>query len=124
MKKIIKTNMAPEAIGPYSQAVEVNGILFVSGQIPLDNKGNLVGDDILDQTQQVLENLESVLLAAGYEMTDVVKTTCYLSDMSMFADFNDVYARHFKDAKPARATVEVSRLPKDVLVEVDAVVAK
>ena len=76
------------------------------------------------QTQQVLENLESVLLAAGYEMTDVVKTTCYLSDMSMFADFNDVYARHFKDAKPARATVEVSRLPKDVLVEVDAVVAK
>ena len=122
-KKIIRTPDAPQAIGPYSQAVEKNGTLYVSGQIPLEPEtGEIVGTNIREQTRQVLKNLQSIIDAAGYTMNDVVKTTCYLSEMINFPEMNDVYAEYFRESPPARATVEVNRLPKDVLVEIDAIV--
>lgn len=125
MKKQINTPLAPEAIGPYSQAVEINGWLFVSGQIPMDEKGKLVSNrKIGEQTTQVLKNIRAILIAAGSSLEDVVKTTCYLSDMNLFAEMNEVYKSHFKGIPPARATVEVSRLPKDVLIEIDAIAIK
>lgn len=125
MKKIISTPNAPSAIGPYSQAIEMNGMLFVSGQIPIDPKtGNIDGGSIVAQTEQVLKNILNILEHAGYALKDVVKTTCYLSDMNHFPKMNEVYADYFVDDPPARATVEVNRLPKDVLVEIDAVAMK
>jgi 2-iminobutanoate/2-iminopropanoate deaminase len=125
MKKIIHTLEAPSAIGPYSQAVEHQGMLFVSGQIPLNpDTGNIEGDTIKPQTMQVLKNIESILKAAGYSMKDVVKTTCYLSEMIYFPEMNEVYAEFFQAAPPARATVEVARLPKDVLIEIEAIAIK
>jgi len=124
MKRIIATTDAPAAIGPYSQAVEANGMLFVSGQIPMDPRtGEIVTGDISVQTERVIQNLAAILNAAGYTLKDVVKTTCYLSSMNDFQQFNEVYARYFTQ-KPARATVEVSRLPRDVKVEVEAVAVK
>ena len=124
MKKIISTTEAPAAIGPYSQAIETNGLLFVSGQIPMDPAtGELVAGDITVQTERVIQNLGAILKAAGYSLNDVVKTTCYLSSMNDFQSFNEVYARYFTQ-KPARATVEVSRLPRNVMVEVEAVAVK
>lgn len=121
MKKIITTAGAPAAIGPYSQAIETNGILFISGQIPLDPAtGKVVEGDIATQTERVIKNLDAVLLAAGYSPEDVVKTTCYLTSMDDFQAFNEVYARYFT-VKPARATVEVSRLPRNVNVEIEAI---
>jgi len=125
MKKKIVTLQAPEAIGPYSQAVEMKGWLFVSGQIPLNKEGILNQDmNIEQQTAQVLKNLNAILTEAGYSFNDVVKTTCYLADISMFGEMNKVYAESFGDIAPARATVEVSRLPKDVLIEIDAIAMK
>ncbi len=125
MKKKIVTLRAPKAIGPYSQAVEIKGWLFVSGQIPLNQDGILIqGMNIDQQTTQVLKNLQAILNDAGYSMNDVVKTTCYLADMSEFGEMNKVYAEYFGDIAPARATVEVSRLPKDVLIEIDAIAMK
>jgi 2-iminobutanoate/2-iminopropanoate deaminase len=125
MKKTIKTSKAPEAIGPYSQGIEKNGMLFISGQIPLDPAtGSMVGEEIGAQAAQVIKNLNAILEAAGYTLADVVKTTCYLSDMNHFLQMNEVYAQYFGESLPARATVEVSRLPKDVLVEIDAVAIK
>ena len=125
MKRTIKTNKAPKAIGPYSQGIEKNGMLFISGQIPLDpGSGKLIGEDIAAQTAQVIKNLGAILEAAGYSVADVVKTTCYLSDMNHFPQMNEVYAQYFGESLPARATVEVSRLPKDVLVEIDAVAVR
>jgi len=124
MKKIITTTDAPSAIGPYSQAVEVNGMLFMSGQIPMDPAtGEIVNGDISVQTEQVIQNLSAILKAAGYTLNDVVKTTCYLSSMNDFQQFNEVYARHFTQ-KPARATIEVSRLPRNVRVEIEAIAVK
>ncbi|MBT8333203.1 MAG: RidA family protein [Deltaproteobacteria bacterium] len=121
-KKIISTKMAPGAIGPYSQAVRVGEMLYVSGQIPLDPETmEIVGDGIAEQTKQVMDNLMQILTASGADAKSVVKTTCFLSDMSNFASFNEVYGGYFKKDAPARACVEVSRLPKDVLVEVEAV---
>lgn len=117
----IQTDDAPQAIGPYSQAVKANGMLFVSGQIPLDKDGNLVSDDIEDQTNQVIKNLNEVLKAAGSSLDKVVKTTIFLNSMDDFARVNETYATYFPKHKPARATVEVSRLPKDVLVEIDCI---
>jgi len=118
----IFTKNAPEAIGPYSQAVRAGNLLLCSGQIPLDPQTQqLVEGDIKIQTERVLQNLEAVLKEAGLDFSRVVKTTCYLKDMTMFADFNEVYSKYFGDAKPARATVGVARLPKDVLVEVDLI---
>lgn len=124
MKKIITTTEAPAAIGPYSQAIEINGMLFVSGQIPINpGTGEIVTGNISVQTEQVIRNLEAIITAAGYTLNDVVKTTCYLSSMNDFQQFNEVYARHFTQ-KPARATVEVSCLPKNVKVEIEAVAGK
>ncbi|MHC5198503.1 MAG: RidA family protein [Planctomycetota bacterium] len=119
---IIKTTQAPEAIGPYSQAVVAGNLVFCSGQIPLDPATmNLIGQTAAEQTAQVLTNLSEVLKAADSGLEKVVKTTVFLSDMNDFAEMNKVYAKFFGDHKPARATVEVARLPKDVKVEIDCI---
>ena len=121
-KRIISTQGAPAAIGPYSQAVVAGDWLFASGQIPIDPAtGTLVGGPVADQTERVLKNLAAVLEAAGATLDHVVKCTCYLKDMGAFVEMNEVYARFFKESPPARAAVEVSALPKGVDVEIDAV---
>ncbi len=120
--KSITTESAPQAIGPYSQAIVANGMVYASGQIALDpTTMEIVGDDVVQQTKRVLANLAAVLEAAGSGLQQVVKTTVYLSDMGEFSQMNEEYARHFGSHRPARATVEVARLPKDVRVEIDAV---
>ena len=125
MKKIIQTKKAPGAVGPYSQATEINGTLFVSGQIPLDPKtGNLVEGGIAIQTRQVLKNLDAILSAAGYSSWDVVKCTCLLKDMDHFQEMNEVYAEYFSQDPPARAAYQVVRLPLDVLIEIEAIAVK
>ena len=122
MNKTISTDQAPKAIGPYSQAVISNGFAFLSGQIPLDPAtGQVIGGDIAAQTERVLENLKSVLEAAGCSFASVVKTTVYLKDMGEFAQMNEVYGRYFTINPPARATVEAARLPRDVRVEIDCI---
>lgn len=123
MKKIIATNQAPAAIGPYSQGVKTaGGLLFVSGQIPLvPSTGELIAGGIEEQTTQVLENLQAILSAAGFTLADVVKTTVYLKDLSHFATVNSIYAKYFQQDCPARVCVEVSKLPKDAFVEIDVV---
>lgn len=121
MIKPIHTDAAPAAIGPYSQAVIAGGFVFCSGQIALDASGALVGGDAAAQTGQVMANLAAVLKAAGCSLSGIAKTTIYLKDMNDFAAVNAVYAEALQDHRPARATVEVSRLPKDVLVEIDCV---
>jgi len=124
-KKIIRTDAAPQAIGPYSQAVEAGGFVFVSGQIPIDPKtGGVVQGDIKEQTQLVLENAKNILAAAGCQMSAVVKSTVYLKNMSDFAAVNEVYGSYFPSDPPARAAVQVSRLPKDVSIEIDFVAYK
>jgi 2-iminobutanoate/2-iminopropanoate deaminase len=124
-KKIIKTANAPQAIGPYAQAVEAGGFVFVSGQIPIDPKsGNVVQVDIKAQVRQVMENAKAILLAAGCGMSQVVKATIYLKNMTDFAAANEVYGVYFPSDPPARATVEVSRLPKEVAIEMDFVAWK
>ncbi|EKD63641.1 MAG: hypothetical protein ACD_51C00240G0004 [uncultured bacterium] len=120
MKQIISTDKAPKAIGPYSQAVSVNGFVFCSGQIPLKPTGELEQGDIKAQTTQVLENLKAVLEAAGTTLENVVKTTIFLADMNDFAAVNEIYGSYFVSNPPARATVQVARLPKDVKVEIEA----
>lgn len=121
-KEIISTENAPGAIGPYSQAVKVGNMVFVSGQIPIDPaSGNFVSDDVAEQTEQVLKNLSAVLEAAGSAMGKVVKTTVFLADMGDFAVMNEVYGRHFVENEPARATVQAARLPRDARVEIDCV---
>jgi 2-iminobutanoate/2-iminopropanoate deaminase len=120
MKKI-ETSAAPAAIGPYSQAFVSGGFIFTSGQIPLSpESGEVAGGDIKTQTHQVIKNLKAVLEAGGSSLEKVIKTTCFLSDMANFAAFNEVYAQYFT-GKPARSTVAVKQLPRDVLVEVEAV---
>ena len=120
-KQIITTNKAPAAIGPYSQAVKAGGFIFCSGQIALTNQGELIEGDIKAQTRQVIKNLQAVLEAAGSSLDKIVKTTVYLSDIQNFAEFNQTYAEFFRDDPPARATVESPHLPKNVLVEIDAI---
>ncbi|GIW33805.1 RidA family protein [Meiothermus sp.] len=117
-QKQVQTNHAPQAIGPYSQAIVANGMVFCSGQIPLTPSGDLVTGDVEAQTHQVMKNLGAVLEAAGSSMAKVVQTTCYLADMNDFPVFNKVYAEYVKEPFPARATVQVARLPRDVRVEV------
>ena len=122
MKNIVSTDHAPKAIGPYSQAVVSNGFAFLSGQIPLDPAtGHLIGGDIALQTERVLENLKAVLESCGSSLAEVVKTTVYLKDIGEFPAMNEIYARYFPNDPPARATVEVARLPRDVRVEIDCV---
>lgn len=124
MKTIVATPAAPSAIGPYSQAVRLGNLLFVSGQIPIDPaSGDIVADEIEPQTRQVLANLVAIIDAAGFTAADVVKCTCFLKDMEDFARFNAVYAEVFNRDPPARECVQVARLPKDVRVEVSAICA-
>ncbi len=119
---VVHSDGAPKAIGPYSQAIEADGWLFLSGQIAIDPAtGQVVDGGVEAQTERVIKNLEAVLVAAGGTLASVVKTTVYLKDLDDFARMNETYARFFKDHPPARATVEVSRLPRDVRVEIDAV---
>lgn len=122
MKKIISTDNAPAAIGPYSQAVQYGDFLFVSGQIAFDPAtGELVDGDIEVQTKRVLENVKAIIEAAGMQLENVVKCSCFLSNMEDFVRFNEVYESYFGESAPARETVEVARLPRDVLVEVSAI---
>ena len=122
---VISTEKAPQAIGPYSQAVEINGMLFISGQLPLDPEiGKIVEGGIEEQTEQVMKNIGAILSAAGYSFTDVVKSTCLLADMSYFAGMNKVYARYYPTAPPARAAFAVKELPMKVLVEIETIAIK
>lgn len=122
MRDVIATNDGPKAIGPYSQAIKANGLVFLSGQIPLDPATQqLVAGDAVAQTERVLKNITGILTAAGTSLGQVVKTTVFLKSMNDFAAMNEVYARHFTADPPARSTVEVARLPKDVLVEIDVI---
>ncbi len=118
---IIDTNTAPKAIGPYSQAVVINGMLYSSGQIPLTPDGELVTGDIEAQTEQVFRNLKGVLAAGGASLGDVVKTTVFVRDLNDFVRLNAVYERHFGTHKPARSTVQVARLPRDAAVEIEVI---
>ncbi len=122
MKEIITTEDAPGAIGPYSQAVKTDNMVFCSGQIPIDPQtGEFISDDVAEQTHQVFKNLSAVLKAAGTNLNNVVKTTVFLADMNDFAAMNEVYAEYFSENKPARATVQAARLPKDARVEIDCI---
>lgn len=122
--EIVSTSKAPAAIGPYSQAVAFGNLIFTSGQIPLDANGQLVEGGIEEQTHQVFRNLSAVLEQAGATLGDVLKATVFIKDMNQFATVNQIYASYFGDHKPARSTVEVARLPKDVLVEIELIAAK
>ncbi len=122
MKETISTENAPGAIGPYSQAVKAGNFIFCSGQIPLDPKtGEFVSEEIAEQTRQVLKNLSAVLEAAETSLNNVVKTTVFLADMNDFAQMNEVYAEFFSENKPARATVQAARLPRDARVEIECI---
>ena len=122
MREVISTNAGPKAIGPYSQAIKANGLVFLSGQISLDpDTQQLIAGDVAAQTERVLHNITGILTAAGSTLAQVVKTTVFLKSMNDFAAMNEVYGRHFTADPPARSTVEVARLPKDVLVEIDVI---
>jgi len=125
MKRIIQTNNAPAAIGPYSQAVEVNGTLYISGQIPLDPVSmKIVEGGIQEQTTQVLSNIGAILKEAGYDYKDVVKSTCLLSDMANFKAMNEIYAKYYSEDAPARAAFAVKELPLGVLIEIETIAVK
>ncbi|MDA3846618.1 MAG: RidA family protein [Vallitaleaceae bacterium] len=125
MKKAIHTNQAPAAIGPYSQAIAIDRFIYVSGQIPIDTAtGAFAGDDIASQTIQSLKNIKAILQEAGLTMQDVIKVNVSIKDMNSFSAMNEVYATFFEEPYPARAAVEVARLPKDALVEIEAIAYK
>ncbi|MGI6717997.1 MAG: RidA family protein [Bacteroidales bacterium] len=124
MKRIISTKNAPAAIGPYSQAVEVNNMLFISGQIPVNPADGTIPEDVQGQTKQVMENIGAILKEAGYTFDNVIKCTCFLTDMNNFVPFNEIYGKYFTSNPPARAAFGVVSLPKGVLVEVEAIAAK
>ena len=125
MKRIISTTNAPAAIGPYSQAIEVNGTLYVSGQIPMDPAtGAIVEGGITEQTEQVMKNIEAILNEAGYTFAQVVKSTCLLNDMAHFAAMNEVYERYYKENPPARAAFAVKELPRSVMVEIETIAVR
>ncbi len=125
MKKIIKTQNAPAAIGPYSQAVEINNMLFISGQIPINPEtGKLVEGGITEQTEQVFRNISAILETAGYTFSEVVKSTCLLSDMTSFKAMNDVYSRYYASDQPARAAFAVKELPLGALIEIETIAVK
>lgn len=124
MKKQIATSAAPGAIGPYSQAISVGDFLFISGQIPVNPADGTVPEGIKAQTSQSIANIKAILAEAGMSMDNVIKTTVFLADMSLFADMNEVYAEHFSSPFPARSAVAVKELPKQVLVEIETIAAK
>jgi len=125
MKKVIFTDKAPKAIGPYSQAIEMNGQLFISGQVPVDPAtSKVVEGGIKEQSKQVMKNIEAILMEAGYSFADVVKSTCLLSDMSNFAAMNEVYASYYTENPPARAAFAVKELPLGVMVEIETLAIK
>lgn len=125
VKKVIKTNNAPQAIGPYSQAIEFNNMIYTSGVIPIDpNSGELVEGDIVEQTKRVFDNLKALLDDAGSSMENIIKTTVFIKNMDDFTKLNQVYSTYFVEKYPARSCVEVARLPKDVLIEVEAIAYK
>jgi len=125
MKKVVHTSNAPAAIGPYSQAIEADGMLFISGQIPVDPAtSKIVEGGITEQTEQVMKNIEAVLNEAGYSFTDVVKSTCLLSEMTNFAAMNAVYGKYYPENPPARAAFAVRELPLDVLVEIETIAVR
>lgn len=125
MKKVIFTEKAPKAIGPYSQAIEINGQLFISGQVPVDPAiSKVVEGGIIEQTEQVMKNIEAILKTAGYSFKDVVKSTCLLSDMRNFAAMNEVYGKYYSENPPARAAFAVKELPLGVLVEIETLAIK
>jgi 2-iminobutanoate/2-iminopropanoate deaminase len=124
MKEVVTSDRGPKPIGPYSQAIKANGFLFLSGQVALDPKtGEITGSDIRQQTERVLENVKGILEAAGSNLHHVVKTTVFLKDMNEFPAMNEVYGHYFSAAPPARSTVQVARLPKDALVEIEVIAA-
>ncbi|PKP47124.1 MAG: reactive intermediate/imine deaminase [Bacteroidetes bacterium HGW-Bacteroidetes-11] len=125
MKKVVHTEHAPKAVGPYSQAIEANGTLYISGQIPIDPEtGKIVEGGIKEQTNQVMKNIGAILNAAGYTYEDVVKSTCLLSDMDNFVPMNEVYAQYYSENPPARAAYGVVRLPLGVLVEIETIATR
>lgn len=125
MKQLISTNSAPTAIGPYSQAVEINGNIFLSGMLPIDSvTGDFVPGGITEQTEQIFVNIKAVLSAAGVSIDNVVKTTVFLEGMSLFTDMNQVYAKQFTEPFPARSTVAVKGLPKNALVEIEVIAVR
>lgn len=124
MRQVITSPDAPAAIGPYSQAIQSGGFVFLSGQLPIDAKDGSTPDDIAGQTEQVLTNMRHVLAAAGCTFADVVKTTCYLSDMALFSKMNEVYGKYFASDAPARSTIAAKELPRGVLVEIDCIAVK
>ncbi len=125
MKKVIFTERAPKAIGPYSQAIEKNGFLYISGQVPIDPAtGKLIEGEIKEQTDRVMKNIGEILKAAGYEYSDVVRCTCLLSDMANFPLMNEVYGRYFTENPPARAAFGVVKLPLGALIEIEVIAAK
>jgi 2-iminobutanoate/2-iminopropanoate deaminase len=121
-KEIIVTPNAPAPVGPYSQAIKASGtMLFISGQIPFDTEGNMVGETVAEQTKKVIENIKAILVSQGLSLNNVVKTTVLMTDLGKFGEMNEVYGSFFDESKPARATFEVSRLPKDVQIEIEAI---
>ena len=124
MKKIIHTDQAPKAIGPYSQAVEINGILFISGQIPIVPETGQIPETIEAQTEQVMKNIGAILKEAGYGFEHVVKSTCLLSDMAYFKTMNEIYGKYYAENPPARAAFAVKTLPLNVLVEIETIAVK
>ena len=124
MKKVISSPLAPGAIGPYSQAIEVNGMLFLSGQLPIDSATGLMAEGIEEQAKQSLSNIKHILEEAGLTMANVVKPTVFLADMSLFADMNKVYSTFFEGEYPARSAVAVKALPKDALVEIECIAVR
>ncbi len=124
MKKVINSSNAPKAIGPYSQAIEINNMLFISGQLPINPQTGTMPEGIEAQTEQALKNIKAILEEAGYSLADVVKTTCLLSDINNFAAMNEVYAKYFSSEPPARAAFAVKDLPKAALVEIETIAGK
>jgi 2-iminobutanoate/2-iminopropanoate deaminase len=124
MKKVVHTDKAPKAIGPYSQAIEANGMLFISGQVPVNPENGEIPEGIEAQTEQVMKNIEAILKEAGYEFSDVIKSTCLLSDMANFKQMNEVYGKYYAENPPARAAFAVKELPLKALVEIETIAVK